>query len=120
MAPGPGSRNALDEAWSLVSGWSLDERRSMAAAVAEEGLRAAIPEGGAGDVLSLARSTVRIAKSGLARQGCLDKQGRDESGWLKPLHAFLEPGLSPADLLLQRWNGELGQEPSKLVEALVY
>ncbi|MFT4198516.1 MAG: glutamate--cysteine ligase [Pseudoxanthomonas sp.] len=98
---------ALDAAWDLVKDFSLAERHALRDGVPEHGLR--LPFRGA-DVCTLALRALEIARAGLARRGRL-QAGRDETGYLDPLQAIAESGVSAADAKLAlfggRWSGSV-------------
>jgi len=110
---------AVDDAWRLVAGWSFDEREALADAVCKDGLRAALP-GGKGIVLDAARALLKIAHEGLGRQGLRNAAGDDEQRWLRPLDERMARGASASDDIRARWEGELGRNPRKLIEALTF
>jgi glutamate--cysteine ligase len=110
---------ALDDAWSLVSGWTFDERVTLADAVCKLGLRAPLP-GGRGTTLDHARALLAVSRAGLQRQASRNSSGEDEARWLRPLEERIARGVSASDDLLARWNGEMQQDPRRLVDALAY
>jgi len=93
---------SLDAAWDLVKDWTAEERQA---------LRDAVPRTGLGTpfrntrVLEIARAAHEIAKAGLARRGMVDSQGHDETRFLTPVEEILREGLSPAQEMLERYEG---------------
>jgi gamma-glutamylcysteine synthetase len=69
-------------------------------------------------VLDLARELFAIASQGLARQGCSHGDAPDERVVLEPLAQVLDDGRSPAEVWRRRWEGELGRDPLRLVDAM--
>ena len=63
------------------------------------------------NVLTLAQETLRFAARGLARRKYLDRNGRDETRYLRPLEEIVARGITPAEELLEkfhgRWNGSV-------------
>ena len=106
---------ALDAADRLLSGMAFADRLAMQKDVARRGLRA---DSTKGKVLDLARELYAIASEGLEAQRCPHGDEPDERVVLKPLEPWLESGLSPADHWRQRWHGDLGRDPEKLVAAM--
>lgn len=102
-------QGALDAAWDLVKGWSIDEQQQLRDAVPREGLCAPAPGGGTlGD---LAAKVLDIAAAGLAARGEVNSMGDNEVGYLEPLRRIAASGKSPANELLDlyhgAWNGDL-------------
>jgi len=110
-----------DDAISLMSDLDAASRQRLQAAVAKDGLEAIISLGDSQankplQVLERARAVVTLAKRGLKRQACKDASGRDETHFLEPIEALLEGGKSPGRIMAERWEGEWGRDPRKLVE----
>ncbi len=95
-------QTALDAAWDLVKGWTVDERQHLRNGVPRQGLRAPFKNG---TVLDVARQALAIAQDGLARRAINNKAGQDERIYLEPLVAILKEGISPAEEILARYNG---------------
>ncbi|HEY0838803.1 MAG TPA: hypothetical protein VGD74_01320, partial [Vulgatibacter sp.] len=69
-------------------------------------------------VLDLARELYGIAAAGLKAQRCPHGSAPDERVVLEALEPWLERGISPADHWRERWHGDLGRSPEKLVAAM--
>ena len=92
----------LEAAWTMVKGWTAEERQQLRDDVPRLGFAASI----AGEhVLQLAKTTVEFAAQGLARRRCLDHAGEDERRYLAPIHEHLSRGITPAQDLLQKYHG---------------
>ena len=105
---------ALDAAWELVKGWSMEEREALRSAVPKLALHAPIPGGGtlrdiAGDVLD-------IAAAGLNARARINASGDNESGFLDPLREIVRTGKVPAQVLLDRFNGDWGGDITRVYE----
>jgi len=96
-------QGALDAAWDLVKGWSMEEREALRNAVPRLALDAPLP--GGGKLKDIAREVLSIARSGLAARGRLNSSGDNETGFLNPLHEIVESGTVPAQRLLDLYNG---------------
>jgi glutamate--cysteine ligase len=94
--------DARAAAWEQLRGWSIGERRALAAAAGREGLAARTPDGRR--LRDHARALLAIAAAGLLRQHCCDQGGEDERGWLAPLVERAESGRSPADEALEAFE----------------
>jgi len=106
---------ALEAADRLLPGMKFEERLELQANVARQGLRATFSKG---SVLEYARELYRIAAEGLKEQACPHGAHADERVVLEPVAEVLETGRSPAEVWRERWNGDLGQDPEKLVAAM--
>jgi glutamate--cysteine ligase len=71
-------------------------------------------------LLDLARELLEIAWEGLRRQNQVNALGEDETIYLKPLKDLLAQGKCPADLLLEKWEGELHRDIKRLIAYTAY
>jgi glutamate--cysteine ligase len=104
-------QTALDAAWDLVKGWSLDDMAALRDAVPKLGLKAPVPGGTLGDI---AHEALRIAEGGLAARAMPNTAGENETGFLAPLFEIVESGMTPAERLLEAYHGRWGGDLSKL------
>lgn len=109
--------DCLDAAWDLVKGWSWDERMEVYHASHREALQARIRRHSLGD---LAKELLNIAREGLRRQRVLNAAGEDETIYLKPIEDLTLQGKCPADVLIEKWQGELRQDIKRLIEYSAY
>ena len=58
------------------------------------------------NVLTLAQETLRLCAQGLRRRARLDRNGRDETRYLRPLEESVARGITPAEELLEKFHGE--------------
>ena len=107
-------QGALDAAWDLVKGWSMDEREALRNAVPRQALDARLP--GGGTLRDLAREALRIARSGLSARARLNAGGDNETGFLEPLEEIVESGKVPAQRLLDKFQGEWGGDITRVYE----
>ncbi|WP_336867045.1 glutamate--cysteine ligase [Sphingomonas sanguinis] len=103
---------ALDAAWDLVKGWSLDERQALRDSVPELALDAPLP--GGGRLRDIAGEVLDIAHAGLAARARLNGAGDNETGFLDPLREIVRSGKVPAQVLLDRYHGEWGGDISRV------
>jgi glutamate--cysteine ligase len=94
---------ALDAAWDLVKGWSIEEHEQLRRDVPRLALKARAP--GGGTVHDLARQVLDIAAAGLTRRKRLNSAGDNESGFLEPLNEIIGSGKTPAERLLDLYHG---------------
>ena len=97
--------DCLQAAWDLVKDWTADERQKLRDDVPVQGFRATIRGRSA---LDLARETLALAHQGLVRRKRLDRNGRDETRYLRPLDEIVAHGITPAEELLQKFHGPWG------------
>ncbi|MDH3669098.1 MAG: glutamate--cysteine ligase [Paracoccaceae bacterium] len=103
-------QGALDAAWDLAKGWTVEEREQLRRDAGLLGLKAEI---GGRSMQALAGEVLEIAEAGLkarARAGDFD---RDESHFLNVLKETVATGRTAADELLEHyhgdWHGNLGR-----------
>jgi glutamate--cysteine ligase len=109
--------DCLQASWDLVKGWSWDERMELYHDSHRHALAARIRRY---SLLDLARELMQIAWTGLKRQAALNENGDDETIYLKPLRDLISQGKCPADLLLEKWEGELQHDIKKLIAYSAY
>ncbi|UUL82123.1 glutamate--cysteine ligase [Sphingomonas qomolangmaensis] len=95
-------QGALDAAWDLVKGWSMDDREALRNAVPKLALDAPLP--GGGRLRDIAGRVLDIAHAGLAARARGNGAGDDETGYLDPLREIVRSGKVPAQHLLDRYN----------------
>jgi glutamate--cysteine ligase len=108
---------ALDACWEMVKGWSAQERQKLRDDVPRLGFRAEI---GNRNVLALAQETLRLCAKGLQRRKKLDRNGRDETRYLRPLEESIARGLTPAEELLEKFHGEWNGSVDPIFEEYAY
>ncbi|MCY4241099.1 MAG: glutamate--cysteine ligase [Rhodobacter sp.] len=112
-------RTSLDAAWDLVKRWDQETREALRMAAAADGLRAQV---GDLNMANLSAEVVAISKAGLrsrARSG-LGGMVPDERHFLHALEESLELGKTPADELLDLYNGEWQGDISRIYERFSY
>jgi glutamate--cysteine ligase len=109
--------DALDAAWALVKDWTAEERQKLRDDVPRLGLRATVRDR---DVLHLARTTLRLAEHGLQRRKRLDRNGRDETRYLRPIQEVVARDITPAEELLEKFHGPWGGSVEPLFTEYAY
>jgi glutamate--cysteine ligase len=71
-------------------------------------------------VLTLAQETLRIAARGLQRRKRLDRNGRDETRYLRPLEESIARGITPAEELLEKFHGEWNDSVEPIFNEYAY
>ena len=109
--------DCLQAAWDLVKGWSWDERMETYLDSHKNALAGRFRRY---TLLDLAKEIFQIGWEGLRRQQSLNKNGEDETIYLNPLKALLFQGKCPADILVEKWQGELHRDIKKLIAYSAY
>ena len=92
----------LDAAWDLVKHWTAEERQALRDDVPRFGFKARIRDR---YLFEIARECLKLSHAGLRRRGRVDQSGRDESRHLEPLERIIESGRTPAEEMLEKFNG---------------
>ena len=109
--------DCLQAAWDLVKAWTWDERMQVYLDSHRDALAARIRRYA---LLDLAKEFFQIAAEGLRRQDVVNSYGEDETIYLKPLKLFLDQGKCPADILIEKWQGEWQQDIKPLISYTTY
>jgi glutamate--cysteine ligase len=109
--------DCLQAASDLVKGWTWDERMETYLDSHQNALAARFRRH---TLFDLAKELFEIAWEGLRRQKSLNKNGDDETIYLNPLKTLLFQGKCPADVLVEKWQGELDQDIKKLIAYSAY
>src|SRR5450631_2445703 len=94
--------DALDAGLDMVKGWNAGERQALRDDVPRFGFKARIRER---YLFEIAKECVAISHSGLRRRGHIDHLGRDESRHLEPLERIIDSGRTPAEEMLEKFDG---------------
>jgi glutamate--cysteine ligase len=109
--------DCLQAAWDLVKGWTWDERMETYLDSHKNALAARFRRH---TIFDIAKELFEIGWEGLRRQKSLNKNGDDETIYLKPLKSLLFQGKCPADLLVEKWEDELHQDIKNLIAYSAY
>ncbi|RYD56752.1 MAG: glutamate--cysteine ligase [Sphingomonadales bacterium] len=107
-------QGALDAAWDLVKDWDMTGRQALRDAVPKLALDAPLP--GGGTLKDIAGEVLDIAAAGLNARARFNASGDNESGFLDPLREIVRTGKVPAQMLLDRFNGDWGGDISRVYE----
>ena len=108
---------ALDAAEKLVWNFTASDIEAARMAVATDGLHAKM----AGrSVYDLASETLKIAEAGLKSRAILDDKGQDETKFLAPLQEIIASGKTHADIMLEKYHAEWGQDISHIFKEYHY
>ncbi len=96
---------SLDGAWDLVKDWSPEEHAYLRREAPRRALQTSFRKT---NLHEIAVQVLGLAKSGLARRGVVESDGRVETQYLAALAQIVESGQSPADRLLDAYHGRWG------------
>jgi len=85
--------------------------------VPTRGFRAEI---GDRNVFTLAQETLRLSSRGLARRKIVDRNGRDETRYLRPLEESIARGITPAEELLEKYFNDWNQSVEPIFDEYAY
>jgi glutamate--cysteine ligase len=94
--------DSLDAAWDLVKNWTAEQRQQFRNNVPKLGFAATVAGKSA---LEVAKTTLALARQGLARRRRLDAAGNDEGRYLQSIEDYVARAITPAEELLQKFNG---------------
>jgi glutamate--cysteine ligase len=104
-------------AWDLCKAWTTEERMTLRNDAPRLGLKASA---GGRSVRDIARDVLAIAREGLKRRNRLSGSMNDEQGYLNVLAEIVESGMTPADRLLDLYNGVWRGQVTPVFEAEAY
>lgn len=99
-------QSALDAAWDLVKGWTVEAQQQLRAEVPRRALHAMAPDGR--PLRELALRVLAIAAAGLERRAEANAIGDSETGFLGPLWEIAESGKTLAERHLDAFHGRWG------------
>ena len=109
--------DSLDACWEMVKSWTAAERQKLRDDVPKLGFKAQIR---GRDMLGLAQETLRLASEGLNRRRRLDRNGRDETRYLRPLEETIAARITPAEELLAKFYGKWNGSVDPIFEEYAY
>ena len=109
--------SALDAAWDLCKDWSVESHEGLRAQVARSGLKAQV---GGRTVQEIARDMLAIAHDGLKARNRLSGGLVDETNYLADLEEIVETGMTPAERLLQLYEGPWNRDMAKVYDAMAF
>jgi glutamate--cysteine ligase len=107
-------QGALDAAWDLVKGWTMEERERLRSEVPRLALATRSPDGG--NLQDLGREVLKIAHAGLKARARLNASGDNETGYLETLDEIVASGKVPAQRLLDAYHGEWNSDITRVYE----
>ncbi|MDE0849910.1 glutamate--cysteine ligase [Yoonia sp.] len=112
-------QTALDAAWDLCKDWTAEQREALRVAASVDGLQAKVDGINMHDV---AREVVAISHAGLKARAKPGAGGMvaDETHFLNALHETIETGKTPADELMDHYNGDWNGDLKKVYSGFSY
>jgi glutamate--cysteine ligase len=111
-------QSALDAAWDEVKSWPLEERQRLRDEVPRLGLKALTASGE--PLRDLAGRVLAIAEKGLQARNRVGPSGDTESGFLDPLREVVARGMTPAEMLLERFHGDWAGDVAHVYEEMSF
>ncbi|KFK30815.1 hypothetical protein AALP_AA6G029800 [Arabis alpina] len=102
---------SLQTILDMISDWTTEEREMLRTHVPVTGLKTMFRDG---PLKHVAEDVIKLAKDGFERRGYR------EIGFLEPLVEVVRIGVTPAEKLLELYNGDWGQSIDPLFQKLKY
>ena len=112
-------QTTLDAAWDLAKGFDAETRQALRVAASVDGLAADVDGVNMHD---LAREVLAISEAGLAARAMEGAGGLvpDETHFLNALKETIETGKTPADELLDHYNGDWDRDLKRIYAEYSY
>ena len=112
-------QDSLDAAWDLVKDWDAETREALRLAASVDGLHAKV---GNIDMHELSKSVLDIAHAGLAKRARPGAGGMipDETHFLNALMESVETKKTPADELMDHYNGAWAGDLNRIFAEFSY
>ncbi|MDA8853997.1 glutamate--cysteine ligase [Amylibacter sp.] len=108
---------SLNAAWDVCKDWDLETREEMRIKASVDGLHAKI---GDMKMIDLASNVLAISNNGLKSRSRQGSGGYDETYFLSALQESIDTGITPADELLDKYNGDWNGDLSKIYSEFSY
>lgn len=111
--------SSLDAAWDICKDWDAETREELRVAASVDGLQAQV---GTLKMHDLAARVLKISQAGLAARARPGAGGiiLDETHFLNALEESIATGKTPADELLEKYNGDWNGDMSKIYKECSY
>ena len=107
----------LDQAWELVRDWSAEEREALRDEVPKTALKTVFRNH---SVLEVAREVVALSREGLRRRARFNEGGFDERVHLEPVEETVASGMTPAEQMLRKYEGEWNRDITRVFDEYAY
>jgi len=95
----------LDAAWDMVKDWSAEERLALREAAPKSALKTPFRSGTMQDI---AKDALALSRQGLKARARLNGHGESEGHFLDELDEIAATGITRAERLVERFNGDWG------------
>ena len=110
-------KNAQSAAYDIIKEWSIEDMANMRDNAPRMGLMTTHQGESFQD---LGRRVLEIADNGLKSRARLSTSGETEQGFLNSLWESVESGKTPADIMLDRFNGDWGADINRVFGEFSY
>ncbi len=112
------NKQSMNKVNDMTQEWTQDDRDYINRVVPKYGLQTKFKDG---IILDVAQKLFDISKDGLEKRNILAKHEKyNETFYLKDLEKNLTSGLSPADLLISKYNGEWKQNIKNIYKENIF
>ena len=112
------NKQSMNKVNEMTQEWTQDDRDYINRVVPKYGLQTKFKDG---IILDVAQKLFDISKDGLEKRNILAKHEKyNETFYLKDLEKNLTSGLSPADLLISKYNGEWKQNIKNIYKENIF
>ncbi len=112
------NKQSMNKVNEMTQEWTQDDRDYINRIVPKYGLQTKFKDG---IILDVAQKLFDISKDGLEKRNILAKHEKyNETFYLKDLEKNLTSGLSPADLLISKYNGEWKQNIKNIYKENIF
>jgi glutamate--cysteine ligase len=109
---------SLSESYDLTQDWTQEDRFLVNENVPEHGLKTKIQNK---TLLEFSKILIKISEEGLKRRNNLSSNGEyDETYYLKNIKENINNNMSPADFLLQKYNGIWNKSVDSIYKELIF
>jgi Gamma-glutamylcysteine synthetase len=110
-------KDSLEESYSIISDWTDSDRSYLYKNVAKYGLKTKFK---GGIILDIAKQFLNISLSGLKKRNNITSTGYDERKYLEPVQENLDKGISPADILIDKYKNKWGKSIIPIYEENIF
>ena len=109
--------DCLNEVYSMISEWTNEDRLYLYKNSYKYGLQTPFKSG---KILDIAKLLLKISHRGLKNRNFLSKDGYNETKYLEKIETSLEKGVSPADMLVGKYNKQWKQSIKLIYEENIF